>query len=72
MAIAVEGVVKSFAGVRVLDNVAVSVADGEIHALRRKRQQRMSATPRSGGVSTFRPRSISIKDRTIPRSLRAT
>ena len=33
MAIAVEGVVKSFAGVRVLDNVAVSVADGEIHAL---------------------------------------
>jgi ABC-type sugar transport system ATPase subunit len=33
MAIAVEGVTKSFAGIRVLDNVAVSVADGEIFAL---------------------------------------
>src|ERR1700728_3688591 len=33
MAIAVEGVVKSFAGIRVLDDVAVCVADGEIHAL---------------------------------------
>ena len=33
MAIAVEGVTKSFAGVRVLDNVGVSIADGKIHAL---------------------------------------
>jgi ribose transport system ATP-binding protein len=33
MAIAVDGVFKSFAGVRVLDDVAVSVANGEIHAL---------------------------------------
>jgi ribose transport system ATP-binding protein len=33
MAIAVDGVTKSFAGIRVLDDVAVSVADGEIHAL---------------------------------------
>jgi ABC-type sugar transport system ATPase subunit len=33
MAIVTEGVTKTFAGVRVLDNVAVSVADGEIHAL---------------------------------------
>jgi ribose transport system ATP-binding protein len=33
MAIAVDGVTKSFAGIRVLDDVAVCVADGEIHAL---------------------------------------
>ena len=67
MAIAVEGVVKSFAGVRVLDNVAVSVADGEIHALLGANGSGKSTFAKIlSGVYQPDRASITIKDRNIP------
>jgi ribose transport system ATP-binding protein len=67
MAIVTEGVTKSFAGIRVLDNVGVTVAHGEIHAL---------VGANGSGKSTFAKilsgvyqpdgASITIKDRKIP------
>ena len=67
MAIAVEGVTKSFAGVRVLDNVAVSVADGEIHALLGANGSGKSTFAKIlSGVYQPDHASITIKDRSIP------
>ena len=67
MAVAVEGVTKSFAGVRVLDNVAVSVAEGEIHALLGANGSGKSTFAKIlSGVYQPDRASITIKDRTIP------
>src|ERR1700735_941425 len=67
MAIAVDGVIKSFAGVRVLDNVAVSVADGEIFALLGANGSGKSTFAKIlSGVYQPDRASITIKGRNIP------
>ena len=67
MAVAVEGVTKSFAGVRVLDNVAVSVAEGEIHALLGANGSGKSTLAKIlSGVYQPDHASITIKNRGIP------
>jgi ABC-type sugar transport system ATPase subunit len=67
MAIAVEGVTKSFAGVRILDNVAVSVPDGQIHALLGANGSGKSTFAKIlSGVYQPDHASITIKDREIP------
>src|SRR3984957_19365903 len=67
MAIAVEGVTKSFAGIRVLDNVAVSVADGEIFALLGANGSGKSTFAKIlSGVYQPDRASITIKGRNIP------
>jgi ABC-type sugar transport system ATPase subunit len=66
MAIAVEGVTKTFAGIRVLDNVAVSVAAGEIHALLGANGSGKSTFAKIlSGVYQPDHASITIKDRSI-------
>jgi ribose transport system ATP-binding protein len=67
MAIAVKGVTKSFTGVRVLDDVAVSVAAGEIHALLGANGSGKSTFAKIlSGVYQPDHASITIKDRSIP------
>jgi ribose transport system ATP-binding protein len=67
MAIVAETVTKSFANIRVLDNVAVSVADGEIHALLGANGSGKSTFAKIlSGVYQPDRAAITIKDRNIP------
>jgi ABC-type branched-subunit amino acid transport system ATPase component len=67
MAIVAEGVTKSFAGLRVLDNVGLSVAEAEIHALLGANGSGKSTLAKIlSGVYQPERASITIKDRNIP------
>jgi len=67
MAIVAEGVTKSFANIRVLDDVEVSVADGQIHALLGANGSGKSTFAKVlSGVYQPDRASIDIKGRTVP------